>query len=62
MKIPVNIFPADWKAHGKAAGPIRNRDMAKHADQVVLFPGGRGTENMYQEAKKAGLVIHDWRK
>lgn len=23
--LPVKQFPADWKTHGKAAGPIRNR-------------------------------------
>jgi len=61
LYIPIRRFPADWKAHGKAAGPIRNRQMAEYADAVVLFPGGRGTENMYQEAKKAGLEIYDFR-
>jgi hypothetical protein len=35
--------------------------MAKCADAVALFPGGRGTENMYQEALKAGLIIYDFR-
>ena len=30
--IPLKRFPADWDAHGKAAGPIRNRQMAEYAD------------------------------
>lgn len=54
-------FLPDWNKHGKAAGPIRNRQMAEFADEVILFPGGRGTASMYNEAVKAGLVIHDYR-
>jgi len=55
------VFEADWNTNGKAAGPIRNREMAEYADAVVVFPGGRGTDNMYQTALKKGLVIHDKR-
>jgi hypothetical protein len=55
--IPVKIFPADWKKHGKAAGPLRNREMAKHADAVILFPGGRGTASMKSEAEKAVIQV-----
>lgn len=57
----VVIFPADWKTHGKAAGPIRNRQMAEYADAVALFPGGIGTQSMYSEAMKAGIDIFDFR-
>lgn len=60
--IAVRCFRADWKTHGKAAGPIRNRQMAEYADAVVLFPGGRGTQSMFEEAKKAGIKIFDFRK
>lgn len=59
--IPIAYFPADWANNKKAAGPIRNRQMAEYADAVVLFPGSRGTENMYQEAMKRGLTIFDYR-
>ena len=58
--IPVKLFPADWKAHGRAAGPIRNRKMAEYADAVVLFPGGRGTASMRKEAEKAGITVYDY--
>jgi hypothetical protein len=58
--IPVRRFPADWKAHGRAAGPIRNRKMAEYADAVALFPGGRGTESMRKEAEKAGATVYDF--
>ena len=59
--LPVKKFPADWKMHGKAAGPIRNREMAQYADAVALFPGGKGTADMFNEATKAGLMIYDFR-
>lgn len=55
--IPVKMFPADWKKYGRAAGPIRNREMAEYADALILFPGGRGSESMRREAEKAGLKV-----
>lgn len=55
--ISIRKFPADWDAHGKAAGPIRNRQMAEYADTVILFPGGKGTASMKREAQKAGIDI-----
>jgi len=59
--IPVRVFPAEWKTHGKAAGPLRNRQMAEHADAVALFPGGRGTISMHAEAVRANLTVYDYR-
>jgi hypothetical protein len=59
--IPVRRFSAAWRTHGRAAGPIRNRDMAEYADAVALFPGGRGTASMHREAILAGLRIFDFR-
>ena len=58
--IQVEVFPADWKKHGKAAGPIRNAAMLKATpDIVVAFPGGRGTANMILQASSAGVhVLH----
>lgn len=51
---------ADWKVHGRAAGPIRNRLMAQHADALVAIWDGEspGTKNMIAEAKARGLKIH----
>ena len=59
--IPIAEHPALWAKNGPAAGPIRNRKMAENADAVVLFPGGRGTQNMYETALDLGLTIYDWR-
>lgn len=52
--------PADWTRHGKAAGPIRNREMAlAGADLCLAFPLGesRGTWNCVNECKKAGIPV-----
>jgi hypothetical protein len=51
---------ANWEAHGKAAGPIRNRFMLSRLPApvgVLVFPGGRGTEDMVKAARDAGLAV-----
>jgi len=50
-------YPADWEAHGRAAGPIRNQQMLDEGrpDLVVAFPGGRGTADMIRRATQAGV-------
>lgn len=60
-EIPVTTFKADWIKHSKAAGPIRNENMARYAERAILFPGGKGTKNMFQMAKKYNLIIIDRR-
>lgn len=52
-------FPADWNKHGRAAGMIRNQRMIDEGKPtvVVAFPGGRGTADMVNRARKAGIVI-----
>ena len=54
-------FPADWNAHGRAAGPIRNQRMLDEGrpDVVIVFPGGRGTADMVRRAKAAGVPIYE---
>jgi predicted Rossmann-fold nucleotide-binding protein len=59
--IPVRRFPPEWNRYGRGAGVVRNREMAAYADAVALFPGKRGTESMCEEARKAGIVIYDFR-
>lgn len=46
--IPVKEFPADWKKHGRRAGYVRNREMAKYADALIAIWDGesRGTAHM----------------
>jgi hypothetical protein len=63
MQAKVMQVPADWKTHGKAAGPIRNRAMAEYADALIaIYRRGRltpGTRSMISEAKRAGLKIYE---
>ena len=49
----IKEMPADWKKHGKSAGPIRNEQMAKYADALIAFWDGKskGTKNMIDLAK-----------
>lgn len=54
-------YMADWKTHGKAAGPIRNQQMIDEGkpDLVIAFPGGRGTADMVRRAKAAGVEVRE---
>jgi hypothetical protein len=53
-------YPADWKTHGKAAGPIRNRQMLNtQPNLVVAFPGGRGTQDMINISRIAGIEVRE---
>ena len=64
---PVEVLTADWRRHGRAAGPIRNRELlelaisravalgtaaAPVAVLVVAFPGGAGTASLVQQARR----------
>lgn len=55
--IAIERHPADWKKHGKAAGPIRNAEMAACADFLIAFWDGksRGTQNMMMNAVKKDI-------
>lgn len=54
-------YPADWKTNGRAAGPVRNRQMLEQEepDLVVAFPGGNGTAHMMRIAREAGIKVVD---
>lgn len=56
--VPVKRFPADWRAHGKAAGFRRNQQMADYADALIAFPGGRGTADMIRRAEAKGIPVY----
>ena len=55
----VERFPADWQQYGKAAGPIRNRQMADNADALIAFWDGHsiGTKDMITKAQKKGIAV-----
>lgn len=58
--VAVKVFRADWKKHGRAAGPIRNREMAAYADRLIAVWDGksRGTENMICEMERLGKPVY----
>jgi hypothetical protein len=59
MRVPEIACPADWGTFGRGAGYIRNKEMLIHHKPtlVVAFPGGPGTFNMADIARKAGVPV-----
>lgn len=59
--VPVQVFKARWWEHGPAAGPIRNREMARIGEALVLVWDGhsKGSRSMRNEAYAAGVPIHE---
>jgi hypothetical protein len=58
--IKITRFYPDWNKYGKAAGPIRNGEMAKYADVLIAFHrnNSRGTANMIKQANEQGLMVY----
>jgi hypothetical protein len=56
----VRQFTPDWDKQGKAAGYIRNKEMADYADCLIAFWDGqsRGTKHMIDLATEKGLSVH----
>jgi hypothetical protein len=52
-------FPASWDELGKAAGFIRNKEMAEYADAAIIFWDGKskGTGHMIDLANKMNLKV-----
>lgn len=60
-KIPFISCPADWDQFGRAAGPIRNKQMLNYKpDKIIAFPGGAGTKNMIKTAKDNGFEVIEY--
>ena len=58
--ITLKVFPADWKTHGRAAGPIRNKQMADYADCLIAVWDGqsKGTKNMIETMHKQKKPVY----
>jgi gene 61 protein len=62
LNLPIEIHRADWNTYGRAAGPIRNKEMVNlGADLCLAFPdhpkgqGSRGTWGCIELAHQAGI-------
>jgi len=58
--IPVRIYKPDWDRHGKAAGFLRNGEIAADADVLMAFWDGasRGTADTIRKAEgKMRIVV-----
>lgn len=55
----IDSYPADWNTHGKAAGYIRNAQMANSADALIAFWDGKshGTKDIIDTATNKGLKV-----
>lgn len=68
MKLPLEVYPAEWDKYEKAAGPIRNQRMAEEAcknrenydPMLIAFWDGKskGTKNMIQIAEEMKMDVH----
>jgi hypothetical protein len=59
-RLTVKLFPANWNDYGRAAGPMRNREMAEYADALLAIWDGKspGTKNMIQQMQRRGKPCH----
>lgn len=57
--LPVARVDANWDAHGKAAGSLRNTWMLEYLQPTyaIGFPGGPGSRNMAAQLKAAGVTL-----
>lgn len=64
MGYKIDVYPANWRGHGKGAGPMRNLLMLREGQPDVVYAfkenfdhtlARGGTENMVAIARKAGI-------
>ncbi len=59
-RITLERYPAEWHIWGKAAGAIRNKQMAEKADALIAVWDGEspGTRDMIHKALTARLIVY----
>lgn len=59
-ELPLTVMKADWEKHGKAAGPIRNSQMAEYADALIAVWDGKskGTLDMINQMRKRDKLVY----
>jgi hypothetical protein len=58
----IERYPANWDEHGRAAGPIRNKQMLDSGvDYCIAFHddlgASRGTRDMVEKVERAGIPL-----
>jgi len=55
-------YDAEWKAHGRGAGPRRNQRMLVEGlpDMVIAFTGGPGTADMMRRSWAANVPVFSY--
>lgn len=62
-KVPTEVFPADWRAHGRSAGHVRNVQMIDTRPDLVLafvHNGSPGTVGCANVAERKGIEVRRW--
>lgn len=61
-EIALEVYPANWREHGRAAGLRRNAQMVALADAAVIVWDGRsrGTLHTLNLATASGLMVHKY--
>jgi hypothetical protein len=60
LGLTIEVHPANWAEHHRAAGPIRNQKMVDLGADVCLaflMPGSKGTADCIKRAEKAGIPV-----
>ena len=65
-KMTVLKFPANWKKYGKAAGPMRNKQMLDEGNPDIVHAfyiretmnDSKGTKHMVELAKDRGIRVY----
>lgn len=59
-KVPCIVIYPDWEKYGKAAGPIRNKEIIENCDEVLAYWDGKskGTQHALALARREEKVIH----
>ncbi len=57
---PIEIHKAEWNKYGRAAGPIRNKEMAQIADIIICFwdQKSKGTKSLIDFAKRLNKTVY----
>lgn len=64
LRMPYEIYPAEWHRYGRRAGAMRNHTIVEKADEVVAFWDGKSagtkiTIDLARASKKPVRIVDD---